>query len=173
MVERNNLTAGSYSSASAQAQDRSAEEIRQDIASTRESITETFDQLSDRFQETLDWRTYVKDHPLVALGVATGLGLLLGGLLRRRPTPRQRIKEAFADSIEDLADRFRIQMDGAGLQKSRMGLSRTIKAAATGAITKAATDYVRARLAGREDRWNDPNDTSTPLNNRQTKERYK
>jgi ElaB/YqjD/DUF883 family membrane-anchored ribosome-binding protein len=168
MVERNNLTTGSFSSASAQAQERSAEEIRQDIASTRESITETVDQLSDRFQQTLDWRTHVRDYPLAALGAATGLGFLVGVLIKPRSTPRQRIKEAFADSIEDLADRFRLQMDGVGLQRSKMGLSRTIKAAATGAITKAATDYLRARLTQRERRWNDPDDTSAPLNDRQT-----
>jgi ElaB/YqjD/DUF883 family membrane-anchored ribosome-binding protein len=160
MAERDQLTGSSSLSASAQAQERSVDEIRQDIASTRESITETVDQLSDRFQQTLDWRTYVKDYPLVAMGVALGLGFLVGGVLRPRSTPRQRMKEAFADSIEDLADRFRVQMDGIGWQRSRMGVSRTIKAAATGAITKAATDYLRARLTEREGGSNDPDDTS-------------
>ncbi len=43
--------------------ERSAEEIRQDIAAKRESISETVDRLGERIQETLDWREYVVEYP--------------------------------------------------------------------------------------------------------------
>lgn len=149
MVRRNYLTEDSSPLASAQAPERSTEEIRQNIAATRESITETVDQLSDRFQRTFDWRTYVANYPLVALGVAAGLGFLVVGLFKPRPSPKQRITDAIADTVEDVADRFRHQLDDTGLRGSS-GLGRAVKAAATGAIVKAATDYLHNRLAERD-----------------------
>src|SRR5215475_13734778 len=111
MAERTDLTSPS-SSLQGQGQDaisgaeRSAEEIRQDIAARRESITETVDRLSDRFQQTLDWKAYVSDHPLAALGVAAGLGFLAARMIKpRRPSAGKRIKGALAYGIEDMAGR--------------------------------------------------------------------
>ena len=93
MAKGNNLTAGSTGTAMVQSDagesERSAEEIRQDIAAKRESITETVDRLSDRFHQTFDWRTYVNNYPVVALGVAAGLGLLVSGIFKPRPTPTE------------------------------------------------------------------------------------
>src|SRR5438874_10136413 len=152
MAERNHLITTAQAVAPTQSPERSAEEIRHDIAVRRESITETVDRLSDRFQQTFDWRTYVADYPLVALGVAAGLGFVVAGIFKPRPTPAERMKQAFADSVEDLADRIRQQLDGAGVRKP--GLSRTVKAAATGAATKAVTDYLRNKLA--ESGWPRP-----------------
>jgi ElaB/YqjD/DUF883 family membrane-anchored ribosome-binding protein len=146
MAERNHLKSDQLSSASAHAQERSAEDIRRDIASTRDSITETVDQLSNRFEQKLDWRTYVSDHPLAALGVAAGIGFLASGLLRHRSSPTHRVTGALADAVEDLTDRFRYQLDGLGLKRS--GLKTTIRAAATGAIARAATAYLRNRVVG-------------------------
>jgi ElaB/YqjD/DUF883 family membrane-anchored ribosome-binding protein len=140
-------TAGASAAPSEQTPERSAEEIRQDIAATRESITETVDRLTNRVQETFDWRTYVDEYPLVALGVTAGLGFFLAFLFRSRSTPGERIKDALAETVEDLTGRFSHQLDQIGPRRS--GLSRTVKAAATGAITKAATDYLRNRLAER------------------------
>lgn len=125
--------------------ERTAEEIRLDIAARRESISDTVDLLSDRVQRTFDWRTYLNEYPLVAVGVAAGAGLLVASLFKRRATPTERMVEALADAVEDITDRFRGQLDSVGVKRSS-GLSRTVKAAATGALTKAATDYLRNRL---------------------------
>jgi len=57
--------------------DRSIEEIRTNIEQTRNEITDTVDQLGERLKETVDWRAYVADHPLVAVGGAALLGLFL------------------------------------------------------------------------------------------------
>lgn len=65
------------------------EPIRQDIASIRESMSETLDQIETRVRDNVeekvaevrrraDWRTWVEERPLVALGAAVALGLWLG-----------------------------------------------------------------------------------------------
>lgn len=137
-------TAVAYSEATESA--RTADEIRQDIAARRESITETVDRLSDRFQQTLDWRTYVSNYPLVALGLAAGLGLLASRILKPRSTPTERMKDALADCFEDVTNRLRSQMDD--LPMRRPGINQTVKAAATGLLVKTAADFVRNRVSG-------------------------
>jgi hypothetical protein len=121
--------------------ERSAEEIRQDIAAKRESITETVERLNDKFQSTLDWRTYAGDYPFVALGLALGLGYVASRIFTPKPTPRQRIMEAIADSVEDFKDQFGDYLEIVPPKKSAIGTSA--KAAATALLTKAATDYVK------------------------------
>jgi ElaB/YqjD/DUF883 family membrane-anchored ribosome-binding protein len=152
MAEKTNLaptasgapgTAGGFEGRAAEA--RSAEEIRQNIAARRESISETVDRLSDRFQQTLDWRTYVADYPLVAVGVAVGVGFLLSGLFKPRPSPRERIMDAVAESIEDMTDRLRSQL-GELPGRNRLGLGKTVKAALTVTLTKAAIDYSKRQF---------------------------
>lgn len=141
MAEKTNLA----TSPTLNNDDRSAEEIRQDIAARRESISETVDRLSDRFQKTLDWRTYVSEHPMVAVGVAVGAGFLLSGLFKPRPSPRDRILDAVAESIEDVTDRFRHQVDGLNIKRSS-GLGTTAKSALLGLLTKVAIDYGKRQM---------------------------
>lgn len=144
MVERDNLSIRTNTNPSED--ERSAEEIRQDIAAKRESITETVDRLSDKFQSTLDWRTYIADHPLVAIGAAAGLGYLLSRIFARQPSPRERIMEAIADSVEDFKDQFSDYLDIVPHKKTHVGTS--VKAAATALLTKAATDYAKDIVLG-------------------------
>jgi ElaB/YqjD/DUF883 family membrane-anchored ribosome-binding protein len=156
MAERSDLTSGPSSFRQGQEQDeisgaeRSAEEIRHDIAARRESITETVDRLSDRFQQTLDWRAYVSDYPLAALGVAAGLGFLAARIIKPRPSAGKRIKNALAYGIEDLAGRFHHQLENVAPKRSGSGLGRTVKAALAGLVTKAATDYLQDRFGVRD-----------------------
>jgi ElaB/YqjD/DUF883 family membrane-anchored ribosome-binding protein len=144
MAERDHIPTGELSSDRAPARGRSTKEIRQDIASTRESITDTVDQLSNRVEQTFDWRTYVSDYPIAALGVAAGIGFLAPRLFRHRSTPKQRITGALAGTVGTLTDRFRYRLDAPGLK--RPGLKGAIKTAAFWAIAKAATGYLRNRL---------------------------
>ena len=152
MAERNNLTAASQGQESAE---RTADEIRHDIAARRESITDTVDRLSDRFQRTFDWRTYVSEYPLAALGVAAGVGFLTYRMFKRRSSPGDRIRDAIAYGFEDLSDRFRHQLDFWVPHKSSFSLGRTVKAAATGLVTKAVTDYLQHRFAGGYDQYSE------------------
>lgn len=150
MVKGNNLSAFSTGVAPGRTdpieQERTVEEIRQDIAARRESITETVDRLSDRVQETFDWRTYVSDYPMVAIGVAAGLGFLASSFLKTRSTPAERATEALADCFEDVTGRIRSQLDQVTPQRS--GLSQTVKTAVSGLLFKTATDYVKGRFVG-------------------------
>lgn len=123
--------------------ERSAEEIRQDIASKRESISETVDKLGDRIHQTLDWREYIADYPYVALGAAALVGCMFAGIFKRRPSPRERIYDALAESIEDVRDNLRSSIEGAVGKKG--GLGKTAKAALTATITKAAIDFAKGK----------------------------
>ena len=130
-----------------QTADRSAEEIRQDIAAKRESISQTVDKLGERIHESLDWREYVGQYPLVALGVVAGLGFLVSGIFKHRPTPQERIVDAFAELTEDLTGRV---SDIAGdTLKKKLVSGKTVKAALTGVVTKAAIDYAKGQVSAR------------------------
>ncbi len=148
MAERTHLTAAASREAPERNEEeaRSAEDIRKDIAARRETITDTVDRISDRFHRTLDWRSWVANYPLAALGVVAGAGFLLSGLFKPRPTPGQRIKAALAEGVEDLAERFREHFND--ISPNKPALSRTVKAAATGAITQAVANYLRNRFSG-------------------------
>ncbi len=87
--------------------ERSSTEIRNDIAARRESITQTVGQLGDKIHETLDWKGYVARYPYAAIGVAVGAGIIVGGLLKRKPSPSERIVEALVDKDDQLGDDLR------------------------------------------------------------------
>lgn len=150
MAERNDVAARM----STGGEDRDARSIRKDIAARRESISETVDRLGERIQETLDWREYVSEHPLVAVGVAAGLGLIVAGIFKRKPTPRERIMDAVAETFEDMIDRVRGTVEDMVGGRKKMVSGRTVKAAVVTLITKAATDFVKNKaseaLSGRE-----------------------
>jgi ElaB/YqjD/DUF883 family membrane-anchored ribosome-binding protein len=118
---------------------RSAADIRQDIAAKRDSISGTVDKLGERIHQTLDWKEYVGEYPLVALGLAAGAGFLVAGLLKRKPSPRERILDALAEITEDFTDQARNAIGGA-LGKGLIS-SKPVKAALTAAVTKAALDF--------------------------------
>ncbi|HSO73686.1 MAG TPA: hypothetical protein VLU47_02520 [Blastocatellia bacterium] len=124
--------------------ERSAEEIREDIAAERETISETVDKLGDRIQQTFDWREYVAEYPAVALGLAAGTGLLLSGVFTREPTPQERIVDALADLTEDLTERISGIAGDVITRKIIPG--RTVKAAVTAIVAKAAIDFAKRKI---------------------------
>jgi ElaB/YqjD/DUF883 family membrane-anchored ribosome-binding protein len=142
MAERANLAVGVQTEAS---EDRSAEEIRRDIAATRDSIKDTVGRLNDRVEMALDWRTYVADSPFVALGAAAGLGFLVSRIFRPRPTPRERMLDALVDGVEDFTDQIRSRLDH--LPSKKMGAGRAVKAAATAMLTQAVTTFVKQKYS--------------------------
>jgi hypothetical protein len=73
---------------------RSAEEIRNDIELEKQMISETVDRLNKRLHERLDWRSYVRRSPFLALGVAASLGFFVSGKLVRHVTPGEKIADA-------------------------------------------------------------------------------
>jgi ElaB/YqjD/DUF883 family membrane-anchored ribosome-binding protein len=149
MVERTDLDA--RMSVEDATPERSAEEIRHDIADKRESLSKAVDRLGERIHQTLDWREYIGDHPYAALGIAAGLGFLIWGVFRPRPTSSERIMDALAESAEDLADRFRETVSNISnvsnlpLEKDS-GLGRAVKATVATAVTRAALDSLTRRV---------------------------
>jgi hypothetical protein len=126
------------------------EEIREDIAATRDTISNTVDKLGTRLQAKLDWREYVADHPLAALGAAAGLGLLVSRIFQRRPSPRERILDALAESVEDVGDQFRESVqritDVVKPRNHRSSITQATTVAVGGAITKAAASFLKKKL---------------------------
>ena len=131
---------------------RSAEEIRQDIAAKRESISQTVDQLGDRLHQKLDWRERVTQHPYVALGAAAAVGVLLSGTFKHRPTPRERIMDAVAETIEDFTDDVRNSVTGLFLKTAGPSFLRS---AIAGILTKAVVDVLKNKATS-EGRWEPP-----------------
>lgn len=145
MAERANLALGIQTDTSG---DRSADEIRRDIAATRDSIKDTVGLLNDRVEMALDWRTYVADSPLVSLGAAAGLGFLLSRVFRPRPTARERIVDVLVESFEDFTGQVRDRLEH--LPSAGMGPARIVKAAATAMVTQAVAAYVKEKYIGRQ-----------------------
>ena len=146
MVERNELTTRTDLDESLR--ERSVDEIRQDIAARRETITETVDKISEQVQRKLNWREYVADYPLAALGLAAGTGLLLAGIFKARTSPAERIMSALSDSVEDITGRVRNQLDF--LPDKRPKTKSALMVVATSLITKGLTGYVGSQFSGLE-----------------------
>jgi ElaB/YqjD/DUF883 family membrane-anchored ribosome-binding protein len=97
--------------------ERSAEDIREDIAKGEENISQTVEQIGDRIKEKLDWREYVKDSPYWALGAAAGIGYLASRMFITRATPLERIMGSIAEEVRDSLGGLLAGAAGPGLIK--------------------------------------------------------
>jgi ElaB/YqjD/DUF883 family membrane-anchored ribosome-binding protein len=118
---------------------RNPAQLRNDIEASREAITDTIKRLDEHVHRAVDWRAQVRDHPLVAVGAAAVGGMLLAGMFRRKPSPRDRIVDAIAESVEDITDKVRHRL---GSQLTRTVTGSLLKAAVTTVVAKKATEYV-------------------------------
>ncbi len=125
--------------------ERSAAEIRHDIAAKRESISETVDKLGERIHESLDWREYVAEYPYVALGITAGLGLLASGIFKPHPSPRDRIMDAIAETVEDFTDRAHSTIEEV-VDRKKTGPVRIARTAVGTIIGKAVTDFAKGKI---------------------------
>jgi hypothetical protein len=57
-------------------------QLRAGISRTRDALVDTAEELKDTVEANLHWRTWVARHPGLAMGLALGVGVWLGG--RRR-----------------------------------------------------------------------------------------
>lgn len=116
--------------------ERSTEEIRNDIAKEKENISQTVEQIGERLKEKLDWREYVKDSPYWALGVAAGLGYLASGMFKKR-TPLEQFMDSISENAHDTVGEVFARAAGPGL----------IKATLLGVATKAAVSWIKNTAA--------------------------
>lgn len=119
--------------------ERSTEDIREDIAKEKESISQTVDKIGERITAKLDWRVYVKDAPYWTLGAAAGLGYVASRLFLTRTTPLERIMGSIAEQVRD---------SRGGLLAGATGPS-LIKTTLLGIAVKAAADWIK-NTAGTE-----------------------
>jgi ElaB/YqjD/DUF883 family membrane-anchored ribosome-binding protein len=124
--------------------ERSSEDLRQEIEAKKEAFAETINKLDQHVQRAVDWRAQVGDHPYLALGLAFGMGCLLAGIFKSKPSPSERIMEALAESVEDIADRARNRIRSRFRRPSTGG---ALKTAAAALAAKAATAYLRNKLS--------------------------
>lgn len=126
--------------------DRTPEEIRQEIFNHREAISNTINRLDDRIQEVIDWRTYVTDHPYIALGVAAGIGCMVANFFKPKPSPQDRIMDALADGVEDVCYQARHRL-GNVLDMAAPRRSGAMQGALLAFAAKAATNYLRGKVS--------------------------
>lgn len=119
--------------------DRNPDQLRHEIETSKEAITDTIKRLDQHVHRAVDWRAQVGDHPFIALSVAAAGGMLLAGMFKRKPSPRDRIVDAVAESVEDITDKVRNRI---GAQLTRTLTGSMLKAAATAIVTKKATEYL-------------------------------
>ena len=162
MAERTNLATQRRAD---DLEERSAHEIRQDIAAKRETISETVDKLGERLHDTFDWRVYIADYPMVALGLAAGVGFLVSGIFKRNPTPQERIMDAFAEMTEDLTDR--VSGVAGDVIKKKLISGKTVKAAVTATVTKAALDFAKKKARSLMDGRGEPENGQTFMRERE------
>jgi ElaB/YqjD/DUF883 family membrane-anchored ribosome-binding protein len=118
---------------------RNPAELRNEIEASKEAITDTIKRLDEHVHRAVDWRAQVRDHPFIAISAAAVGGVLLAGMFSRKPSPRDRIVDAIADSVEDLTDKVRNRV---GSQLTRTMTGSVLKAAITTVIAKKATEYL-------------------------------
>ncbi|HMG35998.1 MAG TPA: hypothetical protein VKM94_18830 [Blastocatellia bacterium] len=115
--------------------DRTADQIRRDIAARRESINAAVDQLNSRLERAMDWRAQVADHPFAALGAAAAVGFLASGILTPRRSPAERLVDALVSSAQDL-----------GYARSSPGfIAELVKSAAGAVLLQTAKRYINDR----------------------------
>jgi ElaB/YqjD/DUF883 family membrane-anchored ribosome-binding protein len=97
--------------------ERSIDEIRQNIEHKRSEITDTVDQLSEKFKETFDWKKYVGEYPFVALGGATVIGFFVA---------RKLVGKKRSDTDELIRSVIRLGADA--LRPPKKGIFATVAA---------------------------------------------
>jgi ElaB/YqjD/DUF883 family membrane-anchored ribosome-binding protein len=129
----------SFSNMLSESANRNPAQLRNDIEASKEAITDTIKRLDEHVHRAVDWRTQVREHPFVAVGAAAVGGMLLAGMFRRKPSPRDRIMDAIAESVEDMTDKVRNRV---GTQLTRTMTGSVLKAAITTVVVKKATEYL-------------------------------
>jgi Protein of unknown function (DUF3618). len=61
--------------------DENSAQIARHIERERERLGQNLHELEDKVRRSADWRTHFENHPLLAMGLALGGGMLLSALI--------------------------------------------------------------------------------------------
>lgn len=123
----------------------SAAELRYEISTHRAALVETINDLDERFQQVVDWRTHVGAHPYVAVGIAASIGLWATTLFKRKLTPKERMLEAMAESVEHICGESSRQF-GSLLSRVTPQRSSGLRGLLLGLATQAVTTYLKGQV---------------------------
>jgi hypothetical protein len=125
------------------------EELRDRFTRRTRSVAATFDELRSEIRDATDLRTQAGRHPYWAAALAGGAVLLAFRLLRPRPPhPRDRVLNAMADGLEEVAGRIRSRKHG----RIGFGASRIVQAVLAAGARKALRRQWGAAFPGLDSR---------------------
>lgn len=52
--------------------------VRESMIDSRRQIADSLDEIRGEVREAVDWRSWVDDHPVEAVGIAFGVGFVIG-----------------------------------------------------------------------------------------------
>ena len=138
-------TTGTSPALSLSSEDRNTADLRRNIEEQKEAIAGTIHQIDQRIQRSTDWRAQVSDHALLSVGVAFVAGGLMSAFFTRKPTPRERMLDALAESFEDVTCRVRNRVVA---QLTSSVTTSVVKAVGAALVAKLAAAYVSEKLNG-------------------------
>ncbi len=121
----------------------SAEELEVVVLAERQKLKRSLDELSTTVRDRLDVRTRLREHPLMTVGAAAALGVVLG-VLSNRSANRPRVSEALERDPSTLRSAARSQ---SGQVIGNMAL--TVSTLVGQRLADMLTDGVRKTLAPR------------------------
>jgi hypothetical protein len=135
---------GTGAGLSAAHEDLNTSDVRRNREARRAPTVRSADPV-DPVQETAGWREQVGEHPFLAVGTAFVVGGLLSGLFRHKPTPRERMLDALADSFEAITHGVRNRV----VSQLASGVSiRVLKTVGAALATKVAYAYWTKKVNG-------------------------
>jgi ElaB/YqjD/DUF883 family membrane-anchored ribosome-binding protein len=122
----------------------SAEELEVVVLAERQKLKRSLDELSSTVRDRLDVRTRLREHPMMTVGAAAALGVVLGVLSNRSAPRRSRVSEPSDHEPSKLRSAARSQ---SGQVIGNMAL--TVSTLVGQRLADLVTDGVRKTLAPR------------------------
>jgi hypothetical protein len=117
-----------------------SDQIQLHIQRTREELNDNINELRQKVESSIDWRTQFDKRPLTMLGLAFGAGILLAAILPSRNRNSRRLSTFTDSNVSSDASRVPSRRaDGYGTTASRAGETWD---ALKGALAGVATNRI-------------------------------
>ena len=112
-----------------------AEEIRHRMKEVRHDIDGNVGDLVDSAKSLVDWRDYVKNYPLISMGLACAVGAVLV------PSKKQPPIKADASDVSNLLKNQKLTVAPNAKVKQQPTIATTLIATVAGTLLRAAVGY--------------------------------